>query len=80
MYTKEQMEAKELEVSYWRTMSAKNQETLRDKYAMAAMQGYLANPGLHHTVDADQFARNCYIYADSMIEQRDISRDSGHSD
>jgi hypothetical protein len=80
MYTKEQMEAKEAEVSYWRTMSVKNKEDLRDKFAMAAMQGYLANPGLHRTVDADQFARNCFIYADSMIEQRDIRRDSGNSD
>ena len=42
--------------------------SLRDYFATAAMQGYIASyPGL---VDPGKVARECYRYADAMLEER----------
>ena len=58
-------------------------ETLRDRFAMAALAGMMASPfdmdGGRETVTA-HFATMSYSYADAMIKARDIRRDSGQSD
>jgi hypothetical protein len=43
--------------------------TLRDYFAAAAMQGFLANPSLEG--DLDEYASDAYRQADRMLKERD---------
>ena len=45
------------------------QPTLRDRFAIAAMQGLIANPGVTD-LDADEIAHDAYIHADAMLKAR----------
>jgi hypothetical protein len=51
--------------------------TLRDRFAMAALQGFLSAGELNqemtetHEKNAPTFARICYVLADAMMEARE---------
>lgn len=49
---------------------AESQVSLRDRFAMAAMQGLLAKI---HYQDRGALAYDAYFYADAMMEKRGIS-------
>lgn len=42
--------------------------TLRDQFAMSALQGLLANQGLY--IEPDELSRRAYRLADAMLEAR----------
>ena len=44
-------------------------KTLRDEFAMAALQGFCANPELTKLSET-QIAKVAYLFADSMLEER----------
>lgn len=46
--------------------------TLRDRFAMAALQGMLASNGADWDIGPDKLftARECYQYADAMLKAR----------
>lgn len=46
-----------------------NQPTLRDQFAMAAMNGLLSDTN-YSFENAQELARTCYRYADAFIEVR----------
>lgn len=45
-----------------------NTPTLRDQFAMSALQGLLANQGLY--IEPDDLSRHVYRLADAMMEAR----------
>lgn len=45
-----------------------NTPTLRDQFAMSALQGLLANQGLY--IEPDELSRHAYRLADAMLEAR----------
>ena len=45
-----------------------NTPTLRDQFAMSALQGLLANQGLY--IEPDVLSRHAYRLADAMLEAR----------
>lgn len=45
-----------------------NTPTLRDQFAMSALQGLLANQGLY--IEPDELSRRAYRLADAMLEAR----------
>ena len=45
-------------------------ETLRDKFAMATLTGYLANSNLNRNCPDSSMAKHCYMMADAMMEAR----------
>lgn len=45
-----------------------NTPTLRDQFAMSALQGLLANQGLY--IEPDDLSRHAYRLADAMLEAR----------
>lgn len=49
----------------------KSKEELRDDFAMAALHGWLSNPGTTIT-EKDELARQCYVMADLMLKQREL--------
>ena len=44
-------------------------KTLRDEFAMAALQGFCANPALTKLSET-QIAKVAYLFADSMLVER----------
>lgn len=48
----------------------KNTKTLRDEFAMAAMQGLFVNSDLAYC--APHIAKLAYYYADAMLKERDL--------
>lgn len=73
MYTKEQMESKD---AYYQGVIANLHETLRDRFAMAALTGLVF--GRKDLIG--NFTKEAYLIADAMMDQRDLRRDSGQSD
>jgi len=68
-------EAEIAEMQYWDERKAK-EPTLRDKLAMAALQGLLSHGGQSYDVqhwDRDDFAREAYLHADEMIRVRRLT-------
>lgn len=51
---------------------AEAQKTLRDEFAMAALQGMLAHDGMW---DSKSLASVCLRYADAMLAERERSED-----
>lgn len=51
-------------------LQIKNQPTLRDLFAMAALQGLLANPETDRGYGRDSYASIAYGHADDMLEAR----------
>lgn len=51
-------------------LQIKNQPTLRDMFAMAALQGLLANTEVDLTYSKHNFASLAYSHADDMLEAR----------
>lgn len=47
------------------------QPTLRDRFAVAALTGYLSNSNYTDYI-ADRAAEKCYEYADAMIKAREV--------
>ena len=47
-----------------------DKETLRDKFAMAALTGKLASSNLNHNYSYETLAKYCYKMADAMMEAR----------
>ncbi len=45
-------------------------ERLRDEFAMAALTGMLANHD--NEGDFDDFAKDCYTFADAMLAAREV--------
>ena len=48
-------------------------ETLRDRFAMAALTGWLANGNL--TPTTAWLVMRCYVYADAMMKERKKAAD-----
>lgn len=57
------------------TVPQHEQPTLRDRMAMAAMTGILANKLCTGKASYARIARNAYIQADAMLAEREIVRD-----
>lgn len=51
-------------------LQIKNQPTLRDLFAMAALQGLLANPDANLDYGRKTYADVAYSHADDMLEAR----------
>ena len=51
-------------------LQIKNQPTLRDLFAMAALQGLLANPETDRGYGRESYASIAYAHADDMLEER----------
>lgn len=51
-------------------LQIKNQPTLRDLFAMAALQGLLANPETDTGYGRETYASIAYGHADEMLETR----------
>lgn len=50
-------------------MGDENRETMRDRFAMAALTGLAAHRGTVHW-NAEMMARNAYVHADAMLVAR----------
>ena len=57
-------------------MNLKNNKTLRDEFAMKAMQGLLSNSEANMTANDQFLAKASYEIADAMMTQRERESDS----
>jgi hypothetical protein len=76
MYTKEQMEAKD---AFYQEVIANLHETMRDRFAMAALPALMADYA-EKGYSGHDLGATAYSIADNLMQARDIRRDSGQSD
>jgi hypothetical protein len=55
---------------YFKALHAEERSRLRDEFALAALQGYLAHNGFIPGEQA-KLARNCYELAEAMMNHRE---------
>lgn len=60
----------EAQVRFLENELAKAKETLRDQFAMHAMQAMLSSPNCPMQVDENELADQAYVVADAMMEAR----------
>ena len=68
--TLERLAAKDSWYAAQRLASSQQQPTLRDMFALGAMQGLMAAWGAHDVTDFDEISCDAYNLADAMLKER----------
>jgi hypothetical protein len=56
---------------YFKALHAEERSRLRDEFALAALQGFLAHNGFVPAEEQARLARNCYELAEAMMNHRE---------